>query len=161
MPSFNVVSEVDMHEVTNAVDQVRREISQRYDFKGSKAKVELNDLLIVITSEDDMKSKALQQMLKEKFAKRKVDLNSLDFGEEKHVGGDMIRQEVKVKEGLEQDELKRLVKIIKDSKLKVQAKIEGNQLRVNGKKRDDLQDVISLLKESVKDLSLQYDNFRD
>lgn len=161
MPSFDIVCEINMHEVTNAYDQIKREIAQRYDFKGSKSSIELKDNLLIVLADDDMKMKALQQMIKEKFAKRGVNLKSLIFEEEKKVGGDLIRQEVKIKNALEQEELKRLNKAIKDSKIKVQGSIQGEQLRVTGKKRDDLQEVMAYLKQNIQDLPLSFTNFRE
>jgi uncharacterized protein YajQ (UPF0234 family) len=161
MPSFDVVSKVNMHEVANAVDQTCREITTRYDFKGSKATVDHKDTLIEITVEDNMKLKAIQDILRQKLAKREVSLKSVTFEEAKKVGGDMLKQEVIVKQGLTSEELKRLTKIIKADKIKVTAQIQDEQLRVSGNKRDDLQMAISLLKTSAPDLELQFINFRD
>lgn len=161
MPSFDVVSKVTMHEVGNAVDQVQREIATRYDFRGAKVAIELNDNLIVLTASDDTRLKAMQQILREKLAKRNVSLKSIEFEETKKAGGDTLRQEVKVKEGLTTEELKRLTKLVKEGKFKVTAQIQEDQLRVSGKKRDDLQEVIHHLKTNVSDLELQFINFRD
>lgn len=161
MPSFDVVSEVEMLQVSNAVDQTIREIGTRYDFKGAKATVEQNDAQIVILADDDMKLRAIQEILRQKLAKREVSLKLVEFGDPKKVGGDMIRQEVTIKQGLKTEELKKLIKLIKGEKFKVTSQIQGEQLRVTGKKRDDLQTVISFLKVSAPELELQFTNFRE
>lgn len=161
MPSFDVTSSVNMHEVTNAVDQVKRELSQRYDFKGTKAEVVLKEAEILIDADDDLRLKAINELLKQKLAKRGVSLKSVKFGEIEKAGGDTLRQKVEVKQSLNEDELKRLSKLIKEQKIKVNAQIQGEQLRVTGKKRDDLQEIISALKATVQDLELQFGNFRD
>ena len=168
MPSFDIVSTVDMQEVKNAVDQVQREINQRYDFKGSKSSIELkdSDALIILIGDDDMKMKALQDMLKQKLAKREVSIKSVEFGKAEKAGGDTIRQEVKVKQGLNDDEVKKINKVIKNDvvkaqKIKVNSQIQGDQVRVTGKKRDDLQNVMAHLKSKVDELALQFVNFRD
>jgi uncharacterized protein YajQ (UPF0234 family) len=162
MPSFDVVSEVDMQEVRNAVDQVRREIGTRYDFRGSKSKIELKDEGVVeILSEDDMKLRAVQDIFRQKLAKRQISQKSVIFEPSERAGGDMQRQVVKIKQGLQDDELKKLNKMIKGQKMKVTSQIQGDQLRVTGKKRDDLQTVIGFLKENADDLELQFTNFRD
>ncbi|MCB0336259.1 MAG: YajQ family cyclic di-GMP-binding protein [Bdellovibrionales bacterium] len=161
MPTFDVVSEVDMPEVLNAVDQVRREIETRYDFKGSKSKLELKEELVEILADDDMKLKALQEMLKQKLSKRGISLRSVEFLDPQKAGGDMLRQEVKIKQGLSKDDLKRLTKLIKGTKIKVSPAIQEDKLRVSGKKRDDLQEVITFLKSEVQDLALDFNNFRD
>ena len=163
MPSFDVVSEVDMQEVVNAVDQTVREITTRYDFKGSKAKVELNekDSKIEVLADDDMRLTAIQDILRQKLAKRSINLKSVEFKEAKKAGGDMLRQEVLVKQGLTQEEMKRINKLIKDSKLKLSSQIQGEQLRVTGKKKDELQSIIAHLKTNVDDIALQFVNFRD
>jgi len=161
MPSFDVVSIVDMQEVRNAVDQAKREISTRYDFRGSKSQVELKEALIELLADDDMKLTAIQEILKQKLAKRGVSLKSLAFKDKEKVGGDMLKQEIDIKQGLKQEELKRLNKMIKAQKFKVSSTIQGDQLRISGKKRDDLQTVISHLKTEVEDLELQFENFRD
>ncbi|MCL4147962.1 UNVERIFIED_CONTAM: hypothetical protein GTU68_031396 [Idotea baltica] len=161
MPSFDVVSTVDEHEITNAVDQVTREIANRYDFKGSKSAIELKENLIEIVADDDMKLRAVQDVLKQKLSKRGISLKSVDFKKEEKAGGDLIKQEVEIKNGLTQDELKKLNKLVKAEKMKVSCQIQGDQLRVSGKKRDDLQTVIAFFKEKVTDLDLQFENFRD
>lgn len=161
MPSFDIVSQVDLQEVANAVDQTRREIETRYDFKGSKSEVSVSDAIINILADDQLRLKSIQEILRQKLAKRNVSLRSVVFQDAKPAAGDMLRQEVTVKQGLEADELKRLNKMIKAEKFKVSSQIQGDQLRVSGKKRDELQDVISHFKQAIKDLELQYINFRD
>lgn len=163
MPSFDVVSEVNMQEVTNAVDQVQRELATRYDFKGTKAKVELKEKesLIEVIADDQMKLGAIQELMKQKLAKRGISLKSVVFEEAQPAGGDTLRQIVKVKQGLSDEELKRLTKTVKAANLKVNSQIQGNQLRVLGKKKDDLQAAIAMLKAQITDVSLQFTNFRD
>lgn len=163
MPSFDVVSEVNMQEVRNAVDQTHREITTRYDFKGVIAEVELQekDSKIMLHTADKGKLEAIVEILKQKLSKRGVSVKSIEVEEAQKAGGDTLRQEVKIKQGLTSEELKRLNKMIKDAKLKVTAQIQGEQLRVTSKKRDDLQEVIALLKQGVEDLNLQFTNFRD
>ncbi|MCB0330889.1 MAG: YajQ family cyclic di-GMP-binding protein [Bdellovibrionales bacterium] len=161
MPSFDVLSEADEHEVRNAVDQTAREMKTRYDFKGSKAEISLDGLEISMLADDDMRLKAVVEILKTKLAKRQVSLKLLEFDDAKPIGGDMIKQVVRVKNGLKDEELRKLTKLVKGSKIKVQPQIQGEQLRITGKKRDDLQEVIALLKEQASDLELQFSNFRD
>ncbi|MBX7136984.1 MAG: YajQ family cyclic di-GMP-binding protein [Oligoflexia bacterium] len=161
MPSFDVVSEVNLQEVTNAVDQTRREISTRYDFKDSKSSVELKVAEIHIVADDNMKLKAVQDILRQKLSKRGVSLKMVVFEDPIPGGGDTLKQTVKVKQGLQDEELKRVNKAIKEMKFKVTSQIQGNQLRVTGKKRDDLQEVIGALKGQIQDLELQFTNFRE
>lgn len=162
MPSFDVVSEVNVQEVRNAVDQVDREIGTRYDFKGSKASIEFQDeSIIILVADDQMKLSAMQELLRQKLAKRGVSVRSMEFKDPQAAGGDTLRQEVLVKQGLKEEDLKRLNKQIKGLGLKVSSQIQGDQLRVTGKKRDDLQAVIAGLREQVKDIELQFTNFRD
>jgi cyclic-di-GMP-binding protein len=163
MPSFDVVSTVNMQEVKNAVEQVQREITTRYDFKGSKSSIELKEkeAQIIIVADDNMKLAAMQDILRQKLSKRGVSLKSTEWKDAAPAGGDTIRQEVIVKQGLSSDELKRLNKAIKEMKEKVSSQIQGDQLRVTGKKRDDLQSVISQLRASIKDIELQFVNLRD
>ncbi len=161
MPSFDVVSEVNIQEVRNAIDQVQREISQRYDFKGTNCTVELVDEIIKIHADDSMRLKSVSSLLMEKLAKRKVSLKSVEFKDPTAAGGDTLRQEVIVKQGLAEEDLKKINKQIKDQKYKVNTQIQGDQLRVMGKKRDDLQEVIQFLRTSVTNLELQFTNFRD
>lgn len=161
MPSFDVVCTVDQHEVTNAVDQTKREIGTRFDFRGSKSSIEAEEKDLVILTEDDMRLKAIQEILRQKMAKRGISLKLLDFQDPESAGGDMIRQRVTVKDGLTTEELKKLAKLIKSAKLKVQPQIQEDKLRVSGKKRDDLQQAISHLKQEAPELELQFINFRD
>ena len=161
MPSFDVVVETSIPEVVNAVDQLKREISTRYDFKDSKATIEQKENELIILADDKMKLAAIQDILRQKLAKRGISLKSVKFEEETAAASNFLRQVVKIKSGLTQEELKRLTKLIKDLKLKVQAAIQGEQLRVTGKKRDDLQEAIQALKTNIDDLELVYTNFRD
>jgi cyclic-di-GMP-binding protein len=163
MPSFDVVSRVDMQEIDNAVNQVKKEISTRFDFRGSKTQLDLDrkEAKINVTTEDDMKLHAVRDMLISKVVKRSIDAGALDFGNPEKAGGDMVKQTVTIANGIDIDTARTVVKTIKDAKLKVQASIQGDEVRVTGKKRDDLQDVINLLKQADIDMPLQYVNFRD
>jgi len=160
MPSFDVVCEVDKHELMNAVDQINREVSNRFDFKGSDARVELNDVTMNFEAESDFQLKQMRDIMVNKFTKRGIDTRGLDRGRVEERG---LRayQAISVKSGLDKEDAKKIVKLIKDKKLKVQAAIQGETVRVTGKKRDDLQDVIAMLKETDLDLPLQFNNFRD
>lgn len=161
MPSFDVVSELDWHEVTNAVDQANREITTRYDFKGVKASFEIKDKTsVVMHAEADPQLTQLSDILNQKLVKRGIDLKSLE--KEDVVKGNMkVSQAIKMKEGIESAEAKKIVKMIKDSKIKVQAAIQGEQLRITGKKRDDLQEVMALLRGADLAQPVQFTNFRD
>lgn len=161
MPSFDVVSEANMQEVKNAVDQVHREITTRYDFRDSKSMIELEETTIKLLADDKMKLGAIQEVLKQKLAKRGVSLKTVEFKDPEPAGGDMIRQLVLVKQGLSDEELKKINKAIKASKIKVSSQIQGAQVRVSGKKRDDLQTAIATLRTEFKDLELQFTNFRE
>jgi uncharacterized protein YajQ (UPF0234 family) len=161
MPSFDVVSEANMQEVKNAVDQVHREITTRFDFRDSKSSIELEEMNIKLLADDKMKLAAIQDVLRQKLAKRSVSLKTVEFKDPEPAGGDMIRQLVVVKQGLSDDELKKINKAIKASKLKVSSQIQGVQIRVTGKKRDDLQLAIAALRSEFKDLELQFTNFRE
>ncbi len=160
MPSFDVVSEADMHEVTNAVDQANREVSTRFDFKGTNAQFELNEAVITMKAEAEFQLQQMLDILQTKLNRRGVDIACLEMGEPQP-SGKQVRQEVTVRQGLDSVLSKKIVKLIKDAKLKVQAAIQGDKVRVSGKKRDDLQQVIAMLKEAKLDLPLQYNNFRD
>ena len=160
MPSFDVVSEVDQHELSNALDQANREIGTRYDFKGSDARVEQAGNQLTLEAESEFQLKQMIPILKEKMSKRGIDVDCLEFGEVVEMNR-RARQPVTVREGLDRDTAQKMVKLVKQSKLKVQAAVQGEQLRVSGKKRDDLQAAIALLKESEPGLPLQYENFRD
>ena len=160
MPSFDVVSEIDLQEVRNAVDQANREIGTRFDFKGVDASFELTDGKILMVGEQEFHLQQMMDILRQKLVKRGIDLASLDPGEPV-TNLSSARQEVKLKQGVDSDTAKTLVKAIKASKIKVQAQIQGDQLRVTGKKRDDLQEVITLLRGGDWGLPLQFNNFRD
>ncbi|MGI2028365.1 YajQ family cyclic di-GMP-binding protein [Endozoicomonas acroporae] len=161
MPSFDIVSEVDMHELANAVDQANRELTTRFDFRGVAASFEKSsEKQIVMTTDADFQLVQMVEMLKTKMVKRGIDVKCLEVKD--HYGsGKQVKQEVVVRQGLEKDIAKKIVKMIKDAKLKVQAAIQGDQVRVTGKKRDDLQTVIAFLREADLDMPLQYNNFRD
>jgi cyclic-di-GMP-binding protein len=161
MPTFDVVSVVDMQEVRNAVDQASREITQRYDFKGTGTSVELKDDGIVLESSAEGRLDAAVDVLKEKLVRRKVSLKSLAGGDVKPAAGARVRAIYTLNQGIAQEASRELSKTIRDSKLKVQVQIQGDQLRVQGKKRDDLQEVIALLRDLDYRLPLQYVNFRD
>ena len=160
MPSFDIVSEVDLQEVRNAVDQANREVGTRFDFKGVDAKFEQNDAEIKLTAEQEFQLNQMMDILRQKLVKRKVDIASMDI-KEPETTLNAARQLVMIKQGIDSDIAKKMVKSIKGSKLKVQAQIQGEQVRVTGKKRDDLQQVIAFLKEADFDLPLQFNNFRD
>lgn len=163
MPSFDIVSEINQVEVHNAVDQCNKEITNRFDFKGSDARVEIDDTTkaLVAYADDEFKLSQLRDVLTGKLAKRGVDIRALEPGKIEAVSGNKVKEEIKVREGLEQDRAKAIVKLIKDSKLKVQGSIQGDALRVSGAKKDNLQDVIALVRKSVTDYPLQFKNFRD
>lgn len=161
MPSFDVVSEVSSHEVLNAVEQAKKEIAQRYDFRGGKSSLELKENVVTVIADDKVRLGAIHEILKQRFAKRGVSLKSLEWKDPESASGDTLRQLVIIKEGLTPEELKRLNKLIKESKLKVSSQAQGNQLRVTGKNRDDLQEVIQQLRTEVQDIELQFNNFRD
>lgn len=161
MASFDIVSELNHHEVDNAVDQARREVTQRFDFKGTDTEIEKTDEGIVIRSSSDSRCRAAYDVLQTKMAKRKVSLKSLHAGEPKPAGGNRYRMVIELKEGIDTDHAKRIVKLLKDSKLKVQAAIQGDSVRVSHKKRDVLQEAIALVKEQDYELPLQFQNFRE
>ncbi|MFE8073245.1 YajQ family cyclic di-GMP-binding protein [Marinobacteraceae bacterium S3BR75-40.1] len=160
MPSFDIVSEVDMHEITNAVDQARRELGNRWDFKNVDAGFEHNDNTITIAAEQEFQLDQLADMLRMALAKRGVDTRTLKEEQESR-SGKQVKRQFSVQQGIDQPTAKDIVKRIKGSGIKVQASIQGEQVRVNGKKRDDLQQVIAMLKESDLELPLQFNNFRD
>jgi len=162
MPSFDVVSEIDAQEVDNAVNQAKKEVSTRFDFRGSKSSLDFDkgQKSIKIMADDDMKLRAMHQILEQKMAKRDLDLSCLDYGKEEEAGGANIRQMVNIKSGIDKDSAKKITKTIKESKIKVQAQIQGEQVRVTGKKIDDLQETISLLKGANIGLPLQFINMR-
>jgi hypothetical protein len=161
MPSFDVVSEVNKVELTNAIDQANKEITNRFDFKGSDARIELKDLEVTIYADNDFQQGQVKDILISKLTKRGVDTRSLAEGKIEKISGNKLKETIKVKNGIEQEQGKKIVKYIKDSKLKVQASIQGEAVRVSGAKRDDLQTVIQALKNDITELPLQFINFRD
>ncbi len=161
MPSFDIVSQTDLAEVDNAVQNMIREMTQRYDFKGSQSKVELNKNEITLFADDDLKLKQMHELLQGHLAKRKIDHGVLDYKSVESAAGQSVRQVAVIREGIDKELAKKLVKDIKVSKIKVQVSIQGDELRVTGKKRDDLQEVISYVKQLKVDLPLQFVNFRD
>jgi len=161
MPSFDVVSEVDPQEIDNALNQTRKEVAQRYDFKGSKTEIRQEDKEIHIVSDDEHKVKAVVDVLQSKLVRRRVSLKALVYGTIQPAAGGLAKQTITVQHGIDTDKAKGIVKVLKDSKLKVQAQIQADQVRVTGKKRDDLQAAIQLLKQQDFDLPLQFSNFRE
>ena len=160
MPSFDVVSEVDWHEITNAIDQANRELQTRFDFRGVEAKFEKLEQSVRVTAEADIQLDQMIDILRAKMVKRSIDPKVMDIGDQEHVGK-LLHKNVQIREGLESLFAKRVVKLIKEKKLKVQAAIQGDKIRVTGKKRDDLQQVMATLKDEDFDVPLQYNNFRD
>lgn len=160
MPSFDVVSDFDAHEAANAVDQANREVTTRFDFKGTGSKFELDNPVITLTSQSEFQLQQMMDILRQKLAKRGVDIGCLDE-QEPEITGSAARQSVILRRGIDSDLARRLVKTVKNSKIRVQAAIQGDKLRISGKKRDDLQATIRLLKDTDVDLPLQYENFRD
>ena len=163
MPSFDIVSSIDYQEVLNAINGVEKEIGNRYDFKNVKWSVELDkkEKTIEINAESDYTLEQIQMSLKGCFNRRKIDPRALDFQTPEKATGNSLRQKVKIKEGIEQEYAKKITKFIKDSKMKIQASIQGQEVRVSGKNRDDLQDAIQAIKDLNLDLPLQFINFRD
>ena len=161
MPSFDIVSEIDWQEVKNAVNMANKEITNRYDFKGSDARVEEADPTLTLHAEDSFKVGQVMDVLLLKLSKREIDVTALDRSQIKSSPTGKSMQEVTVKQGVDTERAKKIVKLIKAEKFKVQASIQGDQVRVTGKKRDDLQQVMSFLKQQDVDLPLQYTNFRD
>jgi len=161
MPSFDVVSEANLVEVRNAIEQANKEISNRFDFKGSDARIEQTERELVAYADDDFKLGQVRDVLLAKFARRNVDVRFLDYGDVQKVGGDKVRQPITVRHGVAGDLAKKIVRLVKDSKLKVQASIQGDTVRVTGAKRDDLQAAIALLRKEITDVPLAYQNFRD
>jgi hypothetical protein len=161
MPSFDIVSEVNKVELKNAVEQANKEIGTRFDFKGSDARVEQNELELTLYADDDFKLKQVTDVLNGKFAKRGIDVRCLEFKNKEKIGGDRMKQIVNVKNGIESDLARKIVKLIKDAKMKVQASIQGEAVRITGAKRDDLQAAIQLVKTSITEMPVQFQNFRD
>ena len=161
MPSFDIVSEVDQQEVRNAVDQTNREVGNRFDFKGSDARVEQNEYQLTVFADAEFQVNQVRDILAQKLVKRGIDIACIEEKPVEAVGGNKSKQELTVRTGLESDLAKKIVKIIKGSKMKVQAQIQGEEVRVTGKKRDDLQAAIQLIKGEIADFPLQFKNFRD
>lgn len=160
MPSFDIVSEVDLHQFTNAVDQSQRVVDTRFDFKGVDARFERDGLSVTLYAEADFQLQQMQDMLRGALIKCEIDPKAMDIGEEQ-TAGKQVKVTIRMKNGLEQELARKIVKLIKDTKLKVQAQIQGDQVRVTGKKRDDLQQVIAMLKSQELAQPLQFNNFRD
>ncbi len=161
MPSFDVVSEANMVEVKNAIDQSNKEISTRFDFKGSDARVEQKERELTAYADSEFQLTQVRDVLTGKMTKRNVDVRFLDIGKIEKIGGDKVKQVIKIRNGIESDAAKKIVRIIKDSKMKVQASIQGDAVRIQGAKRDELQSAIALLRKEVSDLPLEFNNFRD
>ncbi len=161
MPSFDIVSKTDLAEVDNALGNIAREIATRFDFKDSKCGIERKDTVLTLRADDQTKLRQMHELLKGHLVRRKVDPSALDFKEPERAAGDTLRQEITVKQGIDRELAKRLVKELKDSKLKVQVSIQGDELRVSGKKRDDLQEAIALVRGAKVEQPLQFVNFRD
>jgi hypothetical protein len=161
MPSFDIVSQVNEQEVKNAVEQTNKEITNRFDFKGSDARVEQSKLDLAVYADDEFKLGQVMDVLRARLAKRSVDVRHLEAGSIEKISGDKVKQAVKVKVGIPQEKGKEIQKLIKDSKLKVQGSIQGDAVRVSGAKKDELQNAIQLVKKSVADLPIQFINFRD
>jgi len=161
MPSFDIVSQVDRQEVKNAIEQANREIQNRYDFKGSDARIEQAELALTVYGDDEFKLGQVMDVLRTRLAKRNVDVRCLESGAAEKISGDKVRRLVTVKVGVPQEKGKQIQKLVKDAKLKVQASIQGDAVRIAGAKKDDLQAAIQLVRKSVTDLPLQFVNFRD
>jgi len=161
MPSFDVVSEVNQVEVRNAIDQANKELSTRFDFKGSDARVEYDGKAMTLFADDDFKLSQVTDIVVAKLTKRQVDVRSLKYADTEKISGNKVKQVVTVRTGVEQELAKKIVKLLKESRLKVQASIQGDAVRVTGAKRDELQNAIALVRKSITDYPLQYENFRD
>ena len=161
MPSFDVVSEADVVEVRNAIEQANKEISTRFDFKGSDARIEQKDRELTAFADDDFKLSQVRDVRLSKCAKRNVDVRFLDIGDPQKIGGDKVKQSITVRHGVSGDHAKKIVRVVKDSKLKIQASIQGDAVRITGAKRDDLQAIMPVLKKEITDVPLAFNNFRD
>ena len=161
MPSFDVVSEANLVEVRNAIDQTNKEVGTRFDFKGSDARVEQKERELTLYADSEFQLGQVRDIVNAKMTKRSVDIRFLDIGKVEKIGGDKVKQVIKVKNGIESDAARKIVKAVKDSKMKVQASIQGDAVRIAGAKRDDLQSAIALLKKTVSDMPLDFNNFRD
>jgi uncharacterized protein YajQ (UPF0234 family) len=161
MPSFDIVSKADIPSVNNAIDGVSREIGTRYDFKGSQSKVEIKDQTIIIHADDELKRKQVEDLILVHMTRKKIESSFLNFEKIEMASGNSIRQNVTIKQGIERETSQKIIKLLKSQKAKTQVAIQGDELRVSGKKRDDLQSSISIIKEHIKDVPLQFINFRD
>lgn len=161
MPSFDIVSEVDKQEIRNAVDQLNKEVSTRFDFKGSDTRAEQTDYELSLFADDEFKLDQVMDILMTRLTKREIDVRCLDKGQIEKISGNKVKQKVTIKTGVESDLAKKIIKLVKDSKLKVQASIQGEVVRITGAKRDVLQEAIQLVKNSITEQPLQFRNFRD
>ena len=161
MPSFDISSEVDQPSLKNAVDMALRKVAGRHDFKGTSANIELADKLITLYGDSDFQLDQIKTLLLPEMTKKDVDVRCLEYGDLQKISGNKLKQELKVRVGVDQEMAKKIVKLLKDSKLKVQASIQGDAVRVSGAKRDVLQEAIALVRKSITDFPLQYGNFRD
>jgi len=161
VPSFDIVSQVDKQEVKNAVDQANKEVGNRFDFKGSDARIEQAELLLTVFADDEFKLGQVLDVLRGRMTKRNIDIRCIELGAVEKISGDKVKRPVTVKSGIPQDKSKQVQKLLKDAKLKVSASIQGDALRVSGAKKDELQAAIQLVRTSVSDLPLQFINFRD
>lgn len=161
MPSFDIVSEVDQVEVRNAVDQCNKEVTNRFDFKGSDSRVEIGDKILTVFADDEFKLGQVRDVLTGKLSKRGVDIRCLEIGDGEKISGNKMKQAVTVRAGIEQDLGKKIIRMVKDSKLKAQASIQADTVRVSSSKKDTLQEVMQLVRTSVTDFPLQFKNFRD
>ena len=161
MPSFDIVSQVNQQEVKNAVEQTNKEVSNRFDFKGSDARVEQAEMVLTVYADDEFKLGQVTDVLRGRLAKRNVDVRALEVVAVEKISGDKVKRPITVKVGIVQDKAKQIQKLIKDSKMKVAASIQGDAVRVSGAKKDDLQNAIQLVKSSVTDIPVQFTNFRD
>jgi uncharacterized protein YajQ (UPF0234 family) len=161
MPSFDTVCEPNLPEVKNAVENTAKEIATRFDFKGTSAAVELKDKEITLIGDAEFQLTQIEDVLRNKLTKRNVDVRFLDMGDVQKMGGDKVKQVIKVKNGIATEDAKKITRLIKDSKMKVQASIQGESVRITGAKRDDLQAAMALLRKDITDLPISFDNFRD
>ena len=161
MPSFDIVSQVDRQEVKNAVEQANKEITNRFDFKGSDARIELADLVLTVFADDEFKLGQVMDVLRGRMTKRNIDIRSIELGTLEKISGDKVKRPVTIKVGVPQDKGKQIQKLLKDARLKVAASIQGDAVRVSGAKKDDLQAAMQLVRTSIADVPLQFNNFRD
>lgn len=161
MPSFDIVSKTDVHEIDNALAGLAREVAQRFDFKGSRCSIERNENELTVAADDELKLKQMQELLRVHITRRKLDPAALDMQKPEKAAGNTVRQVIRIKQGIDREIAKSIVKAIKDSKLKLQAAVQGDELRISGKNRDDLQDCIKLVRAMKIEQPLQYLNFRD